>query len=461
MKRKLISILLTASLVASLLVGCGGTEEAAPAETATEEAAPAEEATEEVVEVVEETVDISGTVITAMVLQSQYIEQLENMVFKFEDEYDVTFDVTVVPDEQYLSLLEMRIANGEMPDIVQYNVPHIYNVIDASSQLYDWSNSEWASKLVDPSLSTVDGGIYSFTFKATSGNHCMIYNKDIFDALGLEEPSTVEEFDQLCDDLLAADVIPVMLTSDSWVPQIWTASGFARAFGTEEAALEMTEQIFTGQAQFSDYEELCLVIDDMLALRDKGYLNDDFATLGWDDAWAQIAAEEAAMILGEGPMVGQFQSTYPDTNFGVFNVPTSYDPNCDYISGAQFSSGLVVNKDSENIAAIEVMFNAFATPEYGDMYFADENAGFPAIEGIDGGEMNEDVQALYEEYLASGGLVPEMNTAWAAIESLFSDYLWAYYAEALVKGELDGAGVLDKFQSDFDKFQKNSGVEGF
>ncbi len=48
MKKKLLSVLLSTAMVASLLVGCGGTtEEATPAEEATTEEAPAEE-TEEV-----------------------------------------------------------------------------------------------------------------------------------------------------------------------------------------------------------------------------------------------------------------------------------------------------------------------------------------------------------------------------------------------------------------------------
>ena len=52
MKKKLLSVLLSAAMVATLLTGCGSkTEEAAPAEEAVTEEAPAEEAaTEEVAE---------------------------------------------------------------------------------------------------------------------------------------------------------------------------------------------------------------------------------------------------------------------------------------------------------------------------------------------------------------------------------------------------------------------------
>ena len=40
MKKKLLSVVLSVAMVASLLVGCGGTEEAAPEADNTEEAAP-------------------------------------------------------------------------------------------------------------------------------------------------------------------------------------------------------------------------------------------------------------------------------------------------------------------------------------------------------------------------------------------------------------------------------------
>ena len=45
MKKKLLSALLSVSLVATLLVGCGGAAEEAPAATDTTEEAPAEEET--------------------------------------------------------------------------------------------------------------------------------------------------------------------------------------------------------------------------------------------------------------------------------------------------------------------------------------------------------------------------------------------------------------------------------
>ncbi len=455
--KKIMALLLTAAMTTALLAGCGSTASTTESTASTTTASTAAESTSSDASAeVAEDASIAGTTITAMVLQSQYIEQLQTMVEKFEDDYDITVDVTVVPDEQFLGMLEMRVANGEMPDIVQYNAPMIFNVIDAEEHLYNFTGDDWTTKLVSPEVTELDGQNYAFPLKATSGYHGIIYNAAVFAELGLEEPSTPEEFDQLCQDLLAAGKTPIYLASDMWVPQIFTSSGYARAFGEAENAELATEQLFSGEKQFSEIPELVEVLDDVLALRDAGYFNDDLSTLTWDEAWLELVSGEGGMIYGEGPMVGQYQEMYPDAEFGVFNYPASYDPDCTYLSGAVFSSSFVASKTSENIDAIKVMFNAFSTPEYLEIYFGGSNSGFPAFEGVDGGDMHPEVLELFEEHANNGTMVNEMNIHWAALESLFSDYLWAYYAEALNDPSMTGADVLDKFQGDFDKFLANS-----
>lgn len=121
------------------------------------------------------------------------------------------------------------------------------------------------------------------------------------------------------------------------------------------------------------------------------------------------------------------------------------------LSSAKFAFGLVVPKDNENIDAVLELFTYLSTPEYLDIYFGDE-AGFPGFEGINGGDMQEDVKTLYEENEKAGTLVAEMNLHWGEIEPLFNDTLWTYYHEALAKGNMDGRQILDKFQADVDKF---------
>ena len=69
MKKKLLSVVLSVAMVASLLVGCGGTEEAAPEADNTEEAAPEAEAEAE-----EPVVEDTNEVVEAVAMEAPSTE---------------------------------------------------------------------------------------------------------------------------------------------------------------------------------------------------------------------------------------------------------------------------------------------------------------------------------------------------------------------------------------------------
>ena len=120
MKKKLLSVLLSTAMVATLLVGCGSTaapaEEAAPAATeeaapAAEEAAPAEDATEEVAE----TTAAGGKVGVAMPTQSseRWINDGANMKSQLEAlGYEVDLQYAEDDVQAQVSQIENMIANG-------------------------------------------------------------------------------------------------------------------------------------------------------------------------------------------------------------------------------------------------------------------------------------------------------------------------------------------------------------
>ena len=155
-------------------------------------------------------------------------------------------------------------------------------------------------------------------------------------------------------------------------------------------------------------------------------------------------------------MIPSNQAMFPDTRFGVFNVPLPFDEK-DQISISSYTSGFVAGKDSENIEVVKKMFAAFSTPDYLNLYF-EEAPGLPAFEGVEGGEMPKDILELYQKHMDAGTYVTEMNLHWGSIEPVFSEKLWTYYLEALTKGNMDGKQVLDNFQADVEKYLKENAM---
>ena len=52
----------------------------------------------------------------------------------------------------------------------------------------------------------------------------------------------------------------------------------------------------------------------------------------------------------------------------------------------QFTIGFAASKDSKNLDTVKEIFDLWSTPEYADLWF-EGNAGFPAFDGVNGGEV--------------------------------------------------------------------------
>ena len=108
MKKKLLSVLLSTAMVASLLVGCGGTtEEATPAEEATTEEAPTEE-TEEVVEETEpettEAVEVAATFEAPST--EGWDESMKIYTYSWNDEFGSRLDMVLDAYPEYKDYVE-------------------------------------------------------------------------------------------------------------------------------------------------------------------------------------------------------------------------------------------------------------------------------------------------------------------------------------------------------------------
>ena len=448
-----------------LFVGCGSEQPVEPEKQETSTGKPSTEKEEKKETPKEEAKEEKGETkkeerrISAIVQQSRNYPGLQAMIQKLADEENIIIDLQIAPDDQYNNLLQMKINSGESPDLIDYNIPALYGLIDPETYLMDLTGEAWTQNLLSPEIVThSDDKIYGFPFQANSGVQGMIYNKDVFEANGLDIPTTVEEFDAVCEALIAKGVTPIMLPADSWVPQIWMSSGFSRALGTVEDCEAFQEKIMTNQATLQDYPELAEVLEHYLSMFEKGFINEDYLTVSYDAVLDRLSKGEGAMLYGASPILATIEGIYPEIPFGMFSMPTPFDET-DVMSGGLFSIGFGVAKDTKNAETVKEVLNLWATPEYLDLWF-EGNAGFPAFPGINGGDQNQDVVALFNSYQEGGRLVGEMNNYLNDLQPLFKPTLWVYYLDAPAKGT-SGEEILAKFQEDITKYMKEKKAPGF
>ncbi len=201
MRKKLISLLLTGVLTASLLAGCGSTDNSAASENtaAVEETASAEEA--------QEAVDLAGTETTEEAVEITYAnfnasggneETLQKMYEAFHEEYpNITVNIETIGYDDYFTQMQTRVAGGTAPDCYELNIENF---------------AAYANKGVLAELTGIDTSGYNATalnafsvngkqygVPGNFSNVVLIYNKDLFDQAGVAYPTDDWTWDDAMD----------------------------------------------------------------------------------------------------------------------------------------------------------------------------------------------------------------------------------------------------------------------
>ena len=363
-----------------------------------------------------------------------------------------------MPDDESLNMIKMKLNSGECPDIIDYNVPAVYDIIDPASNFADMTGEAWTDRLVIPgNVTAKDGKIYGFPFLSVPGLHGFIYNKDVFDKAGVEVPATWDELLAACEKIKESGTTPIFMPKDTWVPQILMTDNFAKILGAD-GCKDFADKILKNETKWSDVPEFAEVLDKYLELYQKGYVNSNFASATYDDAIAAVADGTAAMHFNGDFFATSVLEANPEAQIGMF--PISMKEGADVITENMSSAGFVAYKNSENLDVVKKIFDLWSTPEYANLYFADRPA-FPAFQGVDGGKVPDYLAEINENYIKEGKAIPEFNYYVMTLNPLFESSLYVYYVDAPAKGTMDGKAVMEKFQKDYEQYMKDQGAEGF
>jgi len=151
------------------------------------------------------TIFIDGTVVTDANGQDQFIARWEELT-------GIDLEIIQPDHDAYYDVLQQTIASGEWPDVMILSSTY-YSSYAAAGVLWDmteaWENSatknsgRWLGDSVIEGLK-IDGSLYGFA--PTRGNGCVTYVKQTWlDAVGMEAPTTYEEYLAMCDAFVNKD----------------------------------------------------------------------------------------------------------------------------------------------------------------------------------------------------------------------------------------------------------------
>ena len=244
MKKKALVMLLSVVTAMSMLAGCGGTqnqeEKKADEGSSAKEDAGAEASGESIV--------TEPTELTFVFADGDEgaKEVMNNTVEKFNETYpDIT--VTIEPGNggAYSEFLKTKDSVGEFPDIMEMRDTAMYVRAGKLEPLSEDITSLFASPM------EFDGKVYTASMAAENTNG-IIYNKKYFEDNGFEEPTTYDEFLELCQAIQEkGDMDPLVVGGqDIWHMGFW----FHKAYNDQVLSKDsdFIKHCYEGSKDFSD-----------------------------------------------------------------------------------------------------------------------------------------------------------------------------------------------------------------
>lgn len=416
MNKKIVAVLLAGAMVMGTLAGCGNTDtgnesagEAAQQDTSGADAADAEAPAETPASDSSDESAPAGDSIVSAPTDLTFIfadgdegakESMNEIVNRFNEQYpDIT--VTIEPGNggAYSELIKTKDSVGEFPDVMEMRDTAIYVRAGKLEPLSD--------EIVGLFKTTTDfdGKVYTAPLAGENTNG-IIYNKTYFDANGLTEPTTYDEFLTLCQTIKdKGDMAPLVVGGqDIWHMGFW----FHKAYNDQVLSQDpdFIEHCYDGSKDFSDptfkatFEELQTIMQ---------YAQDGWSSTPDAQITTFMVNNMAAMMYSGTHMFSQIAEATTEMEIGWFPVP-SPDGKLRLVGGGGVG-GLAISaeaaKDPDKKAAAEAFIKFFYAPENYVVYCEKLNA-IPAT--VDEPDMN--VAPVLEEVIEATGEADELAPMW-------------------------------------------------
>lgn len=297
--------------------------------------------------------------------------------------------------KDYESMMKVKMASNDLPDVF---ATHGWAVMRYGDYLADLSGESWAPRVKDSIRDVVSddtGKLYVLPMDVDITG--MTYNTSIFEDYDLEVPTTFNELLDVCEQIVQKSngtVVPLHYGGgDSW-PMGGYYDFNSTAYYISDADHDYSQELLDGTFDWRLYD---LISENLLLLKERGYVNPDILTAKYADSVTAMATGKAAIGGCYGAyIISEIKKINPDFKAGMMPVPAYYEGDTPtFVGGERTTFG--VWKDSKHSEAAKAYVAFFAENE--NLKTIAEANGIPAgLTGVEPslGDLEDDYRA-YED----------------------------------------------------------------
>ena len=383
-KRKAISAVLAASMLAAVILpGCGSDESSGKTE----------------IEIL------------------QYKPEAATYFDQVEDQFNATHDdihLTISSPNDATTILRTRFIREDYPDIIGIGGDINYSYYVDADILADVSDYPGLADVKESYIDILEAleitpkdGTYGVPYVANAAG--ILYNRDMFEEHGWEIPESWDELMDLCEEIEAEGILPFYFG----FRDTWTCLAPWNSLAVDLAPADTCQKVNAGETTFS--EEYVEVAEKCAQL--VSYGPDDPFAYGYNDACTAFANGESAMYPIGSYAVPQILSVNPEMNIDSFVTPGNDDA-----SKNTLNSGVdllfAVTAECENKEAAYEVLDFLMDDANIQAYIDDQNAVpckdsefelAPMLDGmlpyIESGNMTDYQDHYYPSEMAADALI--------------------------------------------------------
>jgi raffinose/stachyose/melibiose transport system substrate-binding protein len=259
------------------------------------------------------------------------------------------------------NIMKTRLATGDMADLFWYNTGSKLNDLNPAKNIQEITNESWAANVTDEfkRSASVEGKLYGLPMASTQAG-AILYNKKIYQELGLQVPHTWNDFIANCEKIQAAGKVAIVGSNKStWTSQIFFLGD---EYNVKAAQPNFPAEYTANRAKYAT-NAVALKGFEKIAAAGK-YLNKDHLATTYEFAEEMLANGEAAHWAILTQALSSINTDYPDkiNDIGVFGIPSD-DPNNHGLT-VWIPLGLYIYKNTPNLDLAK-QFAAYTVSEEG------------------------------------------------------------------------------------------------
>jgi len=235
---------------------------------------------------------------------------------------DITVQVQTRPGgSEGDNIVKTRLSTGEMTDVFLYNSGSLFQALNPQQNLTPLTGESWVNQVEDIFKPTVSAGdeVYGAPITSSTGGG-ILYNKKVYEELGLQVPKTWSEFMANNAKVKAAGIDPVIQTyQDTWTSQLFVLADYHNIAAADPG---WAEKYTNGQVKYAQ-EPAVKGFQRLEEVHKAGYENKDYRSMKFEKGTSELAAGTGAHYPMLTFAVGTLAASDPEriNDVGFFGQP--------------------------------------------------------------------------------------------------------------------------------------------